>query len=172
MPVGSTGEAGEHSMKRIILAAVAASILVPAGASAQSYGEARRSQREVQESRRDLREAQRFGDRGDVRDARRELREDRREAREDWRDYRRTHGDVYRRGAYRGPSGYRYRPVTVGHRFTPGYYGRNYWINDYRTYRLAAPRYGYQRWVRYGNDVVLVDTRSGTVAQVYNGFFY
>lgn len=159
-------------MRKIITAALAATMLVPVAAQAQSYGEARRSQREVRESRRDLQEARRYGDRGDIRDARQELREDRREARGDWRDYRRSHGDVYRRGAYRGPSGYRYRPVTVGYRFQPGYYGRNYWINDYRTYRLAAPRYRHQRWIRYGNDVVLVDTRSGRAVQVHNRFFY
>lgn len=159
-------------MKRIILAAVAASILVPAGAGAQSYGEVRQDRREQRQDRQDLRDARRYGDRGDVRDARRELREDRRETREDWRDYRRTHADVYRRGGYRGPSGYRYRPVTAGYRFAPSYYGRNYWVNDYATYRLAAPRYGYQRWIRYGNDVVLVDTRNGRVVQTYNSFFY
>ena len=75
-------------------------------------------------------------------------------------------------GAYRGPAGYRYRPVTVGYRFAPGYYGRNYWVNDYARYRLPRPGSGYQRWVRYGNDVVLVDTRNGRTLQVYDRFFY
>ncbi|MGC5795936.1 RcnB family protein [Sphingomonas sp. NFX23] len=159
-------------MHKMILAAVAAATLVPTFATAQSYGEVRRDQREIRESRRDLDRARRYGNRGDVREARQELREDRREAREDWRDYRRTHGNVYRRPAYVGPRGYRYRPVSVGYRFAPNYYGRQYWINDYQTYRLSRPAYGYQRWVRYGRDVVLVDTRNGRVAQVNNGFFY
>ena len=159
-------------MRKMILAAVAAATLVPTFATAQSYGEVRRDQREIRESRRDLDRARRYGDRGDVREARQELREDRRETREDWRDYRRTHGDIYRRPAYVGPRGYRYRPVSVGYRFAPEYYGRNYWVNDYQTYRLSRPAYGYQRWVRYGRDVVLVDTRSGRVVQVNNGFFY
>ncbi len=159
-------------MRKMILAAIAAATLVPSFATAQSYGEVRRDQREIRESQRDLQRARRYGDRGDVREARQELREDRREAREDWRDYRRTHGNVYRRPAYVGPRGYRYRPVSVGYRFAPNYYGRQYWINDYQTYRLSRPAYGYQRWVRYGRDVVLVDTRSGRVVQVNNGFFY
>ena len=158
-------------MRKIIMAVLAASTLVPAAVQAQSYGEVRRDQREVRESRRDLRQAQRSGDRGDIREARQELREDRREMREDWRDYRRTNGNAFRRGAYRGPQGFRYRPVTIGQRFAPAYYGRPYWV-DYRTYRLAQPRFSTQRWVRYGNDVVLVDTRSGRVIQVYNRFFY
>ena len=159
-------------MRKMILAAVAAATLVPTFATAQSYGEVRRDQREVRQSQRELQQARRYGDRGDIREARRELREDRQERREDWRDYRRTHGDVYRRGAYAGPRGYRYRPVNVGYRFAPEYYGQRYWINDYGTYRLPRPGYGYQRWVRYGNDVVLVDTRSGRAVQVYNRFFY
>ena len=61
--------------------------------------------------------------------------------------------------------------MTAGYRFAPGYYGRNYWVNDWQRYRLARPL-GYQRWVRYGNDVVLVDIRSGTVVSAYNGFFF
>ena len=150
---------------------LAIAVLAPIAAGAQSYGEVRRDSREIRQDRRDLRDAQYNGDRGDVRDARRELREDRQERREDWRDYRRAHPDYYRGAAYAGPRGYRYRPVTSGYRFTPEYYGRNYWVNDWQRYRLAAPL-GYQRWVRYGNDVVLVDIRSGRVGTVYNGFFY
>ena len=160
-------------MRKIIIAALAATTILPAGAAtAQSAREVRQSQREVRQSQRELAEARRYGDRGDVREARREVREDRQELREDWRDYRRSHRNVYTRGAYAGPRGYRYRPVSVGYRFAPQYYGRNYWINDYNSYRLPRPGFGYQRWVRYGNDVVLVDTRSGRVVQVYNRFFY
>jgi Ni/Co efflux regulator RcnB len=159
-------------MRKIIIAALAASTLVPVAASAQSYGEVRRDSRELREDRRDLRDAYRRGDRGDVREARQELREDRRERREDWRDYRRNHADVYRRGGYAGPRGYRYRPVTAGYRFAPEYYGSRYVISNYSTYRLARPGYGYQRYIRYGDDVVLVDTRNGRAVQVYNRFFY
>jgi Ni/Co efflux regulator RcnB len=159
-------------MRTLITAALAATALIPVAASAQSAREVRDSQREVRESQRDLNRAYRYGDRRDVREARQELREDRRELREDWRDYRQSHRDVYRRGGYTGPRGYAYRPVTVGYRFAPEYYGRRYWINDPYTYRLPRPGFGYQRWVRYGNDVVLVDTRSGRVVQVYNRFFY
>jgi len=163
---------GEYPMRKIIIAALAAATILPAGAaSAQSAREVRQSAREVRQSERELAEARRYGDRGDVREARREVREDRRELREDWRDYRRAHPDNYRGQAYAGPRGYRYRPVTSGYRFTPEYYGRNYWVNDWQRYRLGAPL-GYQRWVRYGNDVVLVDIRSGRVATVYNGFFF
>ncbi|WP_380784979.1 RcnB family protein [Sphingomonas sp. R86521] len=159
-------------MHKMIIAALAATVLTPVAVQAQSAREVRQDSHEIRRDQRDLRDAQYRGDRGDVRDARRELREDRQERREDWRDYRQSHQNVYRRGNYTGPRGYRYRPVSVGYRFAPEYYGRNYWINDYQTYRLPRPGYGYQRWVRYGRDVVLVDTRSGRTVQVYNSFFY
>ena len=158
-------------MRTLITAALAVAALAPVAASAQSYGEVRRDSREIRQDQRDLREARYAGTRDDVRDARRELRDDRQERHENWRDYRRAHPDVYRGRGYAGPRGYRYRPVTAGYRFTPEYYGRNYWVNDWQRYRLNAPL-GYQRWVRYGNDVVLVDIRSGRVATAYNGFFY
>lgn len=167
-------------MRKFIVAALAASIILPAAAGAQSYGEVRRDQREVRQDRRELDRARANGDRGDIRDARQELREDRQEAREDRRGLRQDRrgdrrgargGYAYRGGAYRGPQGYRYRPVSVGYRFAPSYYGRNYWVNDYASYRLSAPRFGYQRWVRYGSDVVLVDTRSGRVVEVRNSYF-
>jgi|CoawatStandDraft_6_1074263.scaffolds.fasta_scaffold01754_8 Ni/Co efflux regulator RcnB len=163
-------------MRKLMIAALAATVMTPAlvaaPAAAQSREEVRRDTREIQRDRRDLQRARQNGDRRDVRRARQELREDRRERREDWRDYRQTHRNVYTQGRYAGPRGYRYRPVTVGHRFAPAYYGRNYWINDYARYRLPRPGYGYQRWVRYGNDVVLIDTRTGRTVQVYNRFFY
>lgn len=158
-------------MRILITAALAAAMLMPVAAQAQSRREVQQDRREIREDRRDLQHARRYGDRDDRRDTRRELREDRQEAREDWRDYRRTHGDVYRQGAYGGPRGYRYRPVSVGYRFEPSYYGRNYWVNDYGRYRLARPAYGTQ-WVRYGNDVVLVNLRTGRVLQTYDRFFH
>lgn len=163
-------------MRKIIMAALAASALVPAtlvpvAAQAQSAREVRESERDYRRDQRDLRDAQRYGDRRDVREARRDVRDSRRELREDWRDYRRTNRDAFRRPAYAGPRGYRYRPVSVGHRFEPTYYGSRYQVNNYRNYRLPHPGRG-ARWVRYGNDVALVNVNNGRVLQVHNGFFW
>lgn len=162
-------------MRKIMIAALAAATLMPVAApvaaGAQSYGEVRQDQRDVRQDRRDVRQDVRRGDYRDARGDRQDLRQDRQEVRGDWRDYRRAHPDFYRNGAYAAPRGYRYRPVTVGYRFEPTYYGRNYWVTDYNRYHLARPGYG-QQWVRYGNDVVLINLRSGRVATVFNGFFF
>jgi len=158
-------------MRTFILASALAATLIPAAAMAQSYGEVRRDQRDIRQDQRDLNRGYATGNPHEIRDARRELRNDRREARQDWRDYRRTHPEAFRGPGYVGPrAGWRYRPVAAGYRFDPVFYGRRYWIDPVR-YRLP-PVAGFQRWVRYGNDVVLVDTRSGRVISVYNRFFF
>lgn len=158
-------------MRKPIILALMAAVAVPSMAQAQSLGEARQSQRDVREERRDLREAQRYGSRSDVREERRELREAQREARQDWRDYRRTNREAYRRPAYIGPRGYVYRPIVVGHRFAPTYYSSRYIIANPWQYRLPRAT-GNQRWVRYGNDVALVNIRTGRVLEVHNRFFW
>ncbi|KMS55239.1 membrane protein [Novosphingobium barchaimii LL02] len=163
-------------MRKFFIAAIAASVAlptlaVPTMASAQSAREVRDSRRDVREDQRDLRQAKRYGDRRDVRDARRDVRDSRQELREDWRDYRQSHRNAYKRPAYVGPRGYAYRPVAVGHRFDRAYYGDRYWVRNYSAYRLPAPRAGH-RWVRYGNDVVMVNTRTGRVVTSHNSFFW
>lgn len=158
-------------MRTPIILALLAATAAPTIVQAQSLGEARDSQRQVREERRDLRDAQRYGTRQDVREERRDLRNAQREAREDWRDYRQTHRDVYRRPAYVGPRGYAYRPINPGYRFAPHYYSSRYVIADPWRYRLPTAT-GYNRWVRYGNDVVLVNVRTGRVIEVHNSFFW
>ena len=83
---------------------------------------------------------------------------------------RNSHRQVYQRGAYGAPGGYRYRPVTTGYRFAPAQYSSRYWVSNYNAYRLPNPGYGH-RWVRYGNDMVLVDTRSGVALRILSAFF-
>ncbi len=51
----------------------------------------------------------------------------------------------------------------------PGFYGQRYWISDSGRYHLAAP-WPNLRWVRYGNDLLLVNVRNGRVLQVRRGF--
>lgn len=158
-------------MRKILIAAMAAAILVPSVASAQSRDEVRRGQMEVQRDRQDARQAARQGDWQKAQRARQEAREDQREVNEDWRDYRKSHRSTFQRGTYQAPRGQRYRSVNAGHRFQPAFYNSRYVISNYGTYRLPNPGYGH-RWIRYGNDVVLVDSRSGRVLRVIRGFFW
>ena len=51
------------------------------------------------------------------------------------------------------------------------FWGSRYWVDPY-DYYLPQPRYGYQRYIRYGNDVLLIDTRNGRVLVVYDRFFW
>ena len=158
-------------MRKVLIAALAASVLTPAVASAQSAGEVRRQQEEVRQGREEVRRDVRRGDYREAREDRRELREDRRELREDWRDYRRNNRQAFRQGRYQGPRGYRHAPVTIGFRFAPTYYSQRYWISNPWHYRLPRPGYN-QRWIRYGNDVILINVRNGRVLQVYRDFFW
>lgn len=106
--------------------------------------------------------------REDLREARRELREDQRDRR-DWRAYRESNRRLYARGNWRAPFRYQtFRPGTV---IRQSYYTPRYYIADPYRYRLAAPRPGL-RWVRHYDDVLLVNTRRGTVVQVIRNFFW
>ena len=157
-------------MRKLIVLGLIAATALPGIASAQT-AELRRDRQDIREEQRELRHAQRYGDRDDIREERRDLRDARREYREDWREYRREHREVYRRPAYAGPRGYRYRPVEAGYRLRPVYYAPRYVIDDPYRYRLPRPHRN-QRWVRYGNDVLLVNVRSGIVNSVYHDFFW
>lgn len=130
----------------------------------------RRDQRsDTREYRRDRQEYRRDR-RTDNRNWQRTWRSDRRY---DWRNYRRSNRSVYRpRHAYYAPfRGYNYRRLSIGFYLGSAFYGSNYWINDPWYYRLP-PAYGPYRWVRYYDDVVLVNSYTGEVVDVIHDFFW
>jgi Ni/Co efflux regulator RcnB len=169
-------------MRKIILAALAATVALPAvsaPAMAQSIRELRRDRQDIREERREYRQALRHGDRRDIRDerrdlnrARREFREDRRDrawGRNDWRAYRQGHRNLYARGGWNAP--FRYQSFRPGIAIGRPYYAQRYWIADPGRYRLP-PAHGYQRWVRHYNDVLLIDSRRGRVIDVIRNFYW
>lgn len=158
-------------MRKLLLAAVAATVLVPSVGSAQSAREVHKDQREVNKDKREVRHDVARGNFKEARHDRQELREDRRETREDWRDYRKSHRNSFHRSAYVAPRGMHYRTVRIGARLNHAFYGRSYWVNDFANYRLPRPGF-HQQYVRYGNDVLLVNVRNGRVIRVYSGFFW
>jgi len=154
----------------VLMAATAIpSVALPTAASAQSRGEVRESQRDLREERRELRDAYRYGDRRDIREERRDVARAEREYSRDLRDYRRSHPRVYARGNWRAP--FRHRDWQRGAYIDRSYYARPYMIADPWRYRLPRPS-SHQRWIRHYDDVLLVNTRSGRVIDVYYNFFF
>lgn len=96
----------------------------------------------------------------------------RNDRRYDWRSYRNQNRNYYSPGRYYSPyRGHSYRRFGIGISIGSGFYGSRYWINDPWQYRLPAA-YGPYRWVRYYDDVLLVDLRSGRVVDVIYDFFW
>jgi Ni/Co efflux regulator RcnB len=150
-------------MRKFILLAAAAAMIVPSAAIAQRYDHSRGDRHETRQDRRD------------VRHDRRDVRQDRRDIRQDRHDVRRDRGDIrqdrrfrdHRRSAYIAPyRGFSYRPVSVGFRLRPAFYSPRYYISDYGYYHLRAPHGRWLRWIRYGDELLLVNIRTGRVLQV------
>ena len=141
-----------------LMAVTAIPTALPTAANAQSQRERRDDRQELREDRRELRED------------RRELREDiRRGEREVYRDRREVNRN---RSAYVAPyRGWRYRSLTPGYRLQPGFYGPRYTISNFGRYRLGPPGAN-RRWIRYGNDLVLVNLRNGRVIQVVRNRYW
>lgn len=146
-------------MRKLIILGLMAATAVPSVAAAQSRAEIRQDRREVREQRQDVQDARRYGDRQDVRRERRDLQDARQELREDRRDRR----QVTRYAApYRN---WNYRPVRVGFQLRPLFYSQRYYIGN--PYHYQLPRAGrFQQWIRYGDDLVLVNVRTGRVIRV------
>jgi Ni/Co efflux regulator RcnB len=100
-------------------------------------------------------------------------REWRRDDRYNWQAYRQYNRDFFHVGAYYNPFGYGfgYQSFGIGFYLDAPFYANDYWINDPYDYRLPEA-YGNTRWVRYYNDVVLVDIDTGEVLDVIHNFFW
>ncbi len=111
-------------------------------------------------------------DRYDNRIARRWDNRWRNDRRFDWWSHRQRYSDVFRLGRYHSPyRDWRYRRLNIGFSLWPLFYSERYWIHDPWTYRLPDV-WGPYRWVRYYDDALLVDVRSGEVVDVINNFFW
>lgn len=95
----------------------------------------------------------------------------RRDRRYDWRRHRDRDRNRFHLSVYIDPFGWRYRDYDIGWRLPARYYTARYWLQDPWAYRLP-PVGGYYRWVRYYNDVLLVDVRNGRVLDRIQRFFW
>jgi Ni/Co efflux regulator RcnB len=161
-------------MRKWILLAAMAAVAVPTAASAQRQHEMRNDRAAVRGDQRTVR-----ANRQAVRSDRRVVRADRRVAASDRRVVRadrrvvRQDRRVVQRNRYVAPlRSWSYRRVSVGYRLQPVFYGSRYYIDDYGAYHLYAPHGRWLRWIRYGDDLLLVNIRTGRVLDVvhYRGW--
>lgn len=159
-------------MKKFILLAAVAAIAVPGAAQAQQHEQARHDRQLARQDQRTVR-----ANREIMRSDRRAVRADRRVASAE-RDVGRAERNVARADrhehmTYVAPMRHwTHRPVSVGYRLQAPFYGSRYYITDYSMYDLQAPHSRWLRWIRYGNDLVLVNVRTGRVMDVvhHNGW--
>ena len=146
----------------------------------------------TRDQRRDaVQDARRDGRGREVREWRQERREDRRDWRQDrradrrdwnrgwrsdnrynWQDWRYRNRNIFRLDPYYAPyRNYRYSRFSVGLILDRLFYDQRYWLSDPSYYRLPYAPEGTQ-WVRYYNDVLLVDVYTGEVVDVIYNFFW
>ncbi|KPP80600.1 MAG: RcnB family protein [Erythrobacter sp.] len=125
------------------------------------------------EIRRERRDAFRSGVRAERRASfRRWDRRWRNDNRFGWRNYRRAHRQHFRLGRYYAPfRAHRYSRIGIGWQLDRLFFQPRFFINDPWAFRLP-PVYGPYRWVRYYDDVLLVDVHSGQVVDVIYDFFW
>ena len=89
-----------------------------------------------------------------------------------WHNYRRSHRSIFRLGRYYSPYRHHsYSRIRIGFFLDSLFFGSRYWINDPWEYRLPDV-YGPYRWVRYYDDVLLVNIYTGETVDVIYDFFW
>jgi len=96
----------------------------------------------------------------------------RRDRRYDWQNYRYSNRGLFNQPYY-APYGWGrgYQRFSIGLTLGNSFYDQQYWLDDPYSYRLP-PAYGPYRWVRYFDDVLLVDLRTGQVVDAIYDFFW
>ena len=91
----------------------------------------------------------------------------------DWNGFRQFNRGAFRLPRYAPPFGWTfgYRRFGVGAALAPSLWAQDFWLDDPWAFHLP-PAGGPYRWVRYFNDVLLVDLRSGIVVDAVHGIFW
>lgn len=91
----------------------------------------------------------------------------------DWARHRDLNRGIYRLPRYYAPydQAHAYRRFGLGSTLSRSLYAQGYSIDDPWLYRLP-PVYGPYRWVRYYDDALLVDLRTGRVVDTIYGIFH
>ncbi|WP_254605245.1 RcnB family protein, partial [Sphingomonas bacterium] len=91
----------------------------------------------------------------------------------DWGGYRAQNRSAFHLPRYYAPPSWRYGYRRFSPKFTlsVGLFDRGFWIDDAYAYRLPPAQWPYQ-WVRYYNDALLVDVRTGYVVDTVYDIFW
>ena len=145
-------------MRNILVFGLLSAVAFSTAAPAQSEREMRKDEQKIQVRELQVDHAQAREDRGDIKEAREDLRDARQELREDRHNQQRSrYVAPYRSWSQSTPA--------RGTWLRPKFYGRRYIISNPDHYRLGAVARGH-RWIRYGDDVLLVNIRNGRVTDV------
>ena len=149
-------------MRKLIMGGLVAALAIPAVASAQT-NEIREDEQKVERQHEQLQTAIESGNVAAIEEEARDARKAGQELREDRNDYARNqYVSPYRNWTYSAP--------TPGTKLRSRFYGTRYSVADPASYELREAKRN-QRWVRYGDDLVLVNTRSGRVIEVASDRF-
>lgn len=89
-----------------------------------------------------------------------------------WSSWRNQNRNRFHLSPYYSPyRSWRYQRFSIGLFLDSLFYDQRYWIGDPWEYRLPPAPYGTQ-WVRYYDDVILVDIYTGEVIDVIYDFFW
>jgi len=144
-------------MNKIFLVTIIAAVALPTIGHAQTH-EIRKDEMKVQAQHEDLQDAVDNGDHKDIKKQAKDVRKAETELREDRQHHARTH--------YVAPySNWSYAAVARGDKLRSRFYADRYAISDPGMYQLH-PAARNQLWIRYGDDLVLVNRRNGRVIDV------
>lgn len=88
-----------------------------------------------------------------------------------WAAWRAAHPALFQPGSYRPPhGGYAYAAIKPGTILPAEFLAEQYWVQDPSIYHLP-PATGSYQWIRYYNDILLVNIDSGRVMEVVTGLF-
>ncbi|MGY6552569.1 MAG: RcnB family protein [Erythrobacter sp.] len=89
-----------------------------------------------------------------------------------WIGHRRANRFLFAPGPFIPPfAGHFYRPVGIGFFLDPLFFQPRFFLNDPWAFRLPPPGQRF-RWVRYYDDVLLVDIFTGEVVDSIEAFFF
>jgi hypothetical protein len=96
----------------------------------------------------------------------------RNDRRYNWLGFRQSNRVIFAPGPYFAPfSGHFYRPVGIGFFLDPLFFQPRFFLNDPWAFRLPSAGNRF-RWVRYYDDVLLVDIFTGEVVDAIENFFW